>query len=74
MSISATSFSTAGLGIGATQRPRDKAPLFQPGVGPSGGDKDPVGKPGLAPMQKDFTAALQAMLMQAQAGQGGQGG
>ncbi len=60
MSISAAATNLSAM-TAPMHRPRAKEPMLQPG-----GDKDPTAKPGLAPMRKDFTAALQAMLLRAQ--------
>ena len=62
MSISAASTTISAIAA-PMQRPRMKEPMTVPG-----GDKDPAAteKPGVAPMRKDFTAALQAMLLRVQ--------
>lgn len=60
MSISAAAINQSAM-TAPIHRPRAKEPMLQPG-----GDKTPSEKPELAPMRKDFTAALQAMLLRAQ--------
>ena len=62
MSISAVSTTLSAIAA-PMQRPRMKDPMTLPG-----GDKNPTAteKPGVAPMRKDFSAALQAMLLRAQ--------
>lgn len=66
MSISAASTQLSAI-TAPMPRPKSPPPMTLPG-----GDKDPTatGKPGVAPMRKDFTAALQAMLLRAQGNAG----
>ena len=59
------SISVAATNLSAVTAPMHRPPAKEPMLQP-GGDKTPTEKPDVAPMRKDFTAALQAMLLRAQ--------